>query len=45
MQFAQDWVTKNVLGAIDGARDRCIHGQHGPDLGIGTLELREKAGG
>ena len=24
MQSAQDWVTKNVAGAIDGARDRCI---------------------
>jgi hypothetical protein len=24
MQSAQDWATKNVPGAIDGARDRCI---------------------
>jgi uncharacterized protein len=24
MESAQDWVTKNVPGAIDGARDRCI---------------------
>ena len=24
MQPAQDWATKNVPGAIDGARDRCI---------------------
>jgi hypothetical protein len=24
MKSAQDWVTKNVSGAIDGARDRCI---------------------
>src|SRR5258708_4251967 len=24
MQSAQGWATKNVLGAIDGARDRCI---------------------
>jgi hypothetical protein len=24
MQSAQGWATKNVPGAIDGARDRCI---------------------
>jgi hypothetical protein len=24
MESAQDWATKNVPGAIDGARDRCI---------------------
>jgi hypothetical protein len=24
MQFAQGWATKNMPGAIDGARDRCI---------------------
>ena len=24
MKSAQDWATKNVPGAIDGARDRCI---------------------
>jgi SRSO17 transposase len=24
MESAQDWATKNVSGAIDGARDRCI---------------------
>jgi hypothetical protein len=24
MQSAQDWATKNLPGAIDGARDRCI---------------------
>jgi hypothetical protein len=24
MKSAQDWTTKNVSGAIDGARDRCI---------------------
>jgi hypothetical protein len=24
MQSAQDWATKNVPGAIDGARDRCF---------------------
>jgi len=24
MQRAQDWATKNVPDAIDGARDRCI---------------------
>jgi hypothetical protein len=24
MQSAQDWATKNVPGAIDGTRDRCI---------------------
>jgi hypothetical protein len=23
MESAQDWATKNVPGAIDGARDRC----------------------
>jgi DNA topoisomerase IA len=27
MQSAQDWVTKNVPDAIDGARDRCIFRQ------------------
>jgi hypothetical protein len=25
MQSAQDWATKNVPGAIDGARDRRIY--------------------
>jgi hypothetical protein len=24
MRSAQDWATKNVSGAIDGARDRCV---------------------
>jgi hypothetical protein len=24
MEPAQDWATKNVPGAIDGARDRCV---------------------
>jgi hypothetical protein len=24
MQSAQDWATKNVPDAVDGARDRCI---------------------
>jgi hypothetical protein len=31
MQSAQDWATKNVPGAIDGARDRRIFLQCSPD--------------